>query len=91
MYTVDENDTLNPIDYSITEENAAQIVSFNIVSEYSKPLPGDILITLADASPLIQKPGFLGTSLPMEYGYGITAIIVGVLVTVTVLYLRRKK
>ncbi len=39
------DETLTPINYTTTTDDAANTVTFQIVSEYDKPLLGDILIT----------------------------------------------
>ena len=50
LYTV-SNGTWNPINYTITKENTAEIITFQIVSEWSKPLAGDVVIILTDPEP----------------------------------------
>jgi hypothetical protein len=39
------DEILTPINYSVNSEDAAETVTFQIVSEYSKPLLGDILVS----------------------------------------------
>ena len=56
LYTVGSNGIWNPVDYTITKENTAEIITFKIVSEWSKPLPGDLVITLKDPEP--ETPEF---------------------------------
>jgi hypothetical protein len=45
--TVGTNEVLNPVNYTIKRDITAETITFQIVSEYSKPLLGDILITFA--------------------------------------------
>ena len=77
--TVAINGTLNPVNYTITKEDTAETVTLQIVSEYSKPLLGDLIISfIEDKTPESTKPDFLGSSLPIEYGYTIAAVAVAV-------------
>ena len=55
----------NPVNYTLTKENTAEIVSIKIISEYNKPLPGDLAVTFTDAK----------ASSPIEYSYAIIAVI----------------
>jgi len=43
-------ETLTPINYTTTADGMAKTVAFQIVSEYSKPLLGDILVTFTTAN-----------------------------------------
>jgi hypothetical protein len=45
--TIGLEEVLNPVNYTIKREGTAETITFQIVSEYSKPLLGDILITFA--------------------------------------------
>ncbi len=55
------------VNYTTTQEGTVKMISFVVVSEYEKPLVGDLFVTFTEANPVS-----LGS--PMEYGY----IIVGV-------------
>jgi hypothetical protein len=44
------DETLTPINYTTTTSDTAETVTFPIVSEYSKPLLGDILVTFTAAN-----------------------------------------
>lgn len=44
------DETLTPINYTTTTSGTAETVTFPIVSEYAKPLLGDILVTFAAAN-----------------------------------------
>jgi hypothetical protein len=46
--TTDE--TLTPINYTTTTDGTAKTATFQIVSEYAKPLLGDILVTFTTAN-----------------------------------------
>jgi hypothetical protein len=45
--TIGLDEVLNPVDYTIQRDGTAETLTFQIVSEYQKSLPGDILITFA--------------------------------------------
>lgn len=55
------DETLTPINYIATRDGTAEIITFQIVSEYGKPLLGDILVTFtaADASTPVEFPYLL--------------------------------
>jgi hypothetical protein len=44
------DETLTPINYTTTTDGTAKTIAFPIVSEYSKPLLGDILVTFTAAN-----------------------------------------
>ena len=77
--TVAINGTLNPVNYTITKEDTAETVTLQIVSEYSKPLLGDLIISFTeDKASESTNPDFLGSSLPKEVGYTLVAVTVAV-------------
>jgi len=92
-YTIATDGTLNLVEYTVTKETAAETVSLQVVSEYSEPLPGDLLISFNEDTESEQtNSGFLGSSLPMDYGYTIVAVIVvAIVATAGYLFLKRKK
>jgi hypothetical protein len=45
LNTIATDETLNPVNYTTAKEKTAQKITFQIASEYHKPLLGDILIT----------------------------------------------
>ena len=74
--TIAIDGTLNPVEYTVTKEDTAETVSLQVVSEYSEPLPGDLLISFNEGNELEQtNSGFLGSSLRTEHGYAIVAVI----------------
>ena len=74
--TIAIDGTLNPVEYTVTKETAAETVSLQVVSEYSEPLPGDLLISFNEGNELEQtNSGFLGSSLRTEHGYALVAVI----------------
>jgi len=93
VYTVRSNGTQNPMDYTITKENTAETITLQIVSEYSKPLLGDLVISFRDPkTPESTNPSFLGTSLPTEYGYAIVAVTAVAAIAIPgYLFLKHKK
>jgi len=80
--TIAIDGTLNAVDYSVTKEDNAETVSLQVVSEYSKPLPGDLLISFTESKESEQKnSGFLGSNLRTEYGYALVAVTLAAVVT----------
>jgi hypothetical protein len=58
--------TVTPINYTTTTDETAKTVTFQIVSEYSKPLLGDILVTFTTAnSPTAVEFSYLLIILPI--------------------------
>jgi len=84
---------LNPVEYTVTKDDSAETVSLQVVSEYSEPLPGDLLISFNEGKESEQtNSGFLGSSLRTEYGYALVAVIVMVIVAMAgYLSLKHKK
>lgn len=75
--TIAIDGTLNPVEYTVTKEDTAETVSLQVVSEYSEPLPGDLLISFNEGNESEQtNSGFLGSSLRTEHGYALVAVIV---------------
>ncbi len=90
--TIAVNGTLNPVNYSTTKEDEAETVTLQIVSEYSKPLLGDLLISFTESNDSEQtNSGFLGTSLRAEHGYVLVAVTLAVVTMLGYLFLKRKK
>jgi len=90
--TIATDGTLNPVEYTVTKEGTAETVTLQVVSEYSKQLPGDLLISFTESKETKQNSGFLGTSYPTEYGYVLAALlVVAVVAIVGYLYLKHKK
>jgi hypothetical protein len=48
-YTTETDSVLNPINYTISQEGATEVIAIQIYSEYSKPLLGDLAITFSGA------------------------------------------
>jgi hypothetical protein len=64
--TIGSDETLNPVNYTVTREKTAETITFQTVSEYSKPLPGDILITfIASKAPEALEFSYLLIILPI--------------------------
>jgi hypothetical protein len=91
--TIAVDGTLNPVEYTVTKEDAAETVSLQVVSEYSQPLPGDLLISFHEGKDSEQtNSGFLGSTLWTEYGYALVAmIVIAVVAMVGILSLKHKK
>ena len=54
-YTTATDGQWIPINYTTTQEGTTQVVSIHEYSEYSKPLPGDLVVEFSNAS---QVPEF---------------------------------
>ena len=91
--TIAIDGTLNPVEYTVTKESAAETVSLQVVSEYSEPLLGDLLISFNEGKESEQtNSGFSGSSLWTEYGYALVAVIVIAIVAMFgILSLKHKK
>ena len=91
--TIATNGTLNPVDYTITKEDETEAVTLQVVSEYSKPLLGDLLISFTEGKELEQtNSGVSGSSLPIEYYYALVAIIlIAIVVMVGYLSMKHRK
>ncbi|MHC3129813.1 MAG: hypothetical protein IBV52_07030 [Candidatus Bathyarchaeota archaeon] len=91
--TIATDGTLNPVEYTVTKETTAETISLQVVSDYSEPLPGDLLISFNEGNESEQtNSGFLGSSLRTEHGYALVAVIVIAVVAMAgCLFLKRKK
>jgi hypothetical protein len=89
--TIAIDGTLNPVDYMITKEDGTEAVALQLVSEYSKPLLGDLLISFTNGEELEQnKSGVSGSSLPTEYAL-VAGIFVAIVTMAGYLSLKHKK
>jgi hypothetical protein len=88
--TIATDGTLNPVEYTVTKEAEAETVSLQVVSEYSQPLPGDLLIAFHEDSESGQpNSGFLSST---EQRYIIVAVIATAAVAIVgYLLLKHKK
>lgn len=86
MSTTASNEAWTPANYSTTRDDTSETITLKIVSEYSKQLLGDLIVSFTDPT-----PGFLGTGLPLEHGYGIVALVAVAIVTVFLVYFRKAK
>ena len=44
VLTVPSDNVRNPVDYTIKSESNLETITFNVTSEYSKPIPGDLVV-----------------------------------------------
>jgi hypothetical protein len=88
--TIATDGALNPVEYTVTREAEAETASLQVVSEYSQPLPGDLLISFNEGNESGQpNSGFLDSNL---HGYVlVAAIVVAVVAVVGYLLLKHKK
>ena len=91
--TIATDGTLNPVEYTVTKDDAAETASLQVVSDYSEPLPGDLLISFNEGNESEQtNSGFLGSSLRTEHGYALVAVILIAIVAMAgYLSLKHKK
>jgi hypothetical protein len=75
--TIAIDGTLRPAEYTTTTEDETETVTLQIVSEYSEPLLGDLLISFtADEGQEQPESDFLGSCLPIEYVLVAASLIV---------------
>jgi hypothetical protein len=79
--TIGSDETLNPVNYTITREKTAETITFLTASEYSKPLPGDILITFTASK----------TPEALEFSYLLIILPIAVIATLIVRLVYRRK
>jgi len=78
--TVYANDTVG-------KTGASETIYFSIKTQQSQPSP-----TLQPTNPPVQQPaGFLGSNLPIEYGYGIVAVTVAAVIVSLLVYFKKRK
>ena len=89
--TISTDGTMKSVEYKITKEDTTETVSLQVVSEYSKPLLGDLLISFTESKELEQtNSSFLGSSLRTEYGTALVVVILIALVAMNgYLFLKR--
>jgi hypothetical protein len=62
-HTIATDGTLKTVEYTVTENAGAETLMLQVVSEYAKPLPGDLLITFnADNETQQTDHGFLSST-----------------------------
>jgi hypothetical protein len=88
--TIAIDGTLKLVEYTITEEAEAETVSLQVVSEYSQPLPGDLLISFNEGNESKQNnSAFLSST---EQRYVLVAVIaIAVVAIAGYLSLKHKK
>ncbi len=74
-YTIATNGSTNPVNYTVKKEDAAETVSLQVISEYSKPLPGDLLISFGEEKEIENiSSSFFASNLSTEQGYAILGV-----------------
>jgi hypothetical protein len=81
LNTIATDEALNPINHTITRDDTAETITFQIVSEYSKPLFGDILITFTTPT----------TSGAVEFSYLLIILPLAVIATLIARMAYRRK
>jgi hypothetical protein len=87
--TIAIDGTMNPVEYTTTKDGHVETVSLQVVSEYSKALPGDLLIKFSENKEQTNN-GFSGYSLRTECACAIVALTF-VVAALVVYQLRLKK
>jgi hypothetical protein len=88
--TISVDGRLNPVNYTVTKENKIETVSLQVVSAYSKSLPGDLIISFKEnKEPEQSGSGFLGSSSPTEHVYVLVVVVAVTLVAVILVVYRR--
>jgi hypothetical protein len=89
--TTDGTSTLRHVDYTTTKQDETEAVTLQLISEYSKPLLGDLLITFTESDGQQQtEPNFSDSCLPAEYAL-IAATMLIIAAVVGYLTLKHKK
>lgn len=84
--TVTPDGTVNTPDFEASEENGTKTVTLQIVSEYAKPLHGDLVVTFSD-----QQEAFSRELAPEELYLIIVILFGSVAVSLYVIIKRRKQ
>jgi len=77
VYSTKTDNEWNPINFSLTENSSANVVSMQMYSEYGKPLLGDLVVEFSQGRQVSEFPF-----------WSLTTILIGVLL-VTLFYKRR--
>lgn len=56
VFAVPSDNVRNPVDYMVQNEGNAERITFNVTSEYSKALPGDIIVAFAEYESQVPEP-----------------------------------
>jgi hypothetical protein len=89
--TIATNGALNPVNYEVTEEDETQVVTLQVVSEYNKPLLGDLLISFTEGEETKQaNSDSSGSSLTIEYAL-VASMLTATVAIAGCLSLKRKR
>ncbi|HDQ05829.1 MAG TPA: hypothetical protein ENN36_03790 [Candidatus Bathyarchaeota archaeon] len=72
-HTIATDGALNPVEYTVTKDAGTETVSLQVVSDYSQPLPGDLLIAFHEGNESEQNNSGLLSS--TEQRYVVVAVI----------------
>jgi hypothetical protein len=91
--TIATDGTLNAVDYKVTKDDNAETVSLQVVSEYSKPLLGDLLVSFTESKEQenAANTGTTETGLPTEHIYTIVVLTAVAAAIWGYMFLRHKK
>jgi hypothetical protein len=89
-HTIATNGALNPVEYTVTKDAGAETVSLQVVSEYSQPLPGDLLISFHEGNESEQNSSGLLSSTEQRY-LVVAVIAIAVVAIVGYLLLKHKR
>jgi len=89
--TITTDGELNTVDYEVTKEQETETVTFQVFSEYSQPVPGDLIVSFNEGDELEQtNSNFFGSSYFTEYGAVLVVVFLTV-VLVLLLFLKFRK
>jgi hypothetical protein len=72
-YTTETDSVWNPINYTLSQEGATQVVAIQMFSEYDKPLLGDLAVVFSDA----EIPEFPVWVIPALLMFGVLLVALG--------------
>jgi hypothetical protein len=59
VYTTETDTEWNPVNYTISKDGSKEIIAFQMHSEYSKPLLGDLVITFSKVDQVPEFPSWI--------------------------------
>lgn len=93
-YTVTTDGKKTPVEYTTTKlANTGQTISLNVTSNYSEPLPGDLLILFSENKQVENDASvFFSSSLLLELSYYVIATMTfALIVLIGYLFIKQKK
>ncbi|MEJ2241402.1 MAG: hypothetical protein P8Y18_04590, partial [Candidatus Bathyarchaeota archaeon] len=89
--TITTNGEINPVNFEVTQESQTQGVSFQVVSEYFKPVPGDLIVSFKEDIEIEPVNSvFWGSSFFAENGFALLVVIL-IIALALLLFLKFRK